>query len=47
MRLGGSILLVVEGLALSAVAWMASDGRFGLMLAPLILGLPWVWRRQT
>lgn len=47
MRLDLTILILVAGLALSAIVWGASDGRFGFLFLPLILGLPLVWRRRS
>jgi hypothetical protein len=47
VRLGMTLLILLAGLALSAAVWAFSDGRFGFLFLPLILGLPFVWRRRT
>ena len=40
------MLILLAGLAISAGVWAASDGRFAFLFLPVILGLPFVWRRR-
>lgn len=46
MRLPTTILILCAGLAISAAVWFATDGRAGLLLFPLVFGLPFLWRRK-
>lgn len=47
MRLPLTLAILAAGLALSLAVWVWTDGRFALLLLPLILGLPFVWRRRS
>lgn len=44
MRL--TLLILAAGLAISIAAWRLTDGRMLLVLLPLVLGLPLLWRRR-
>ena len=47
MRWGLTLILVVVGLAVSALVWMLSGGKLFLFLLPLLfLGLPFLGRRK-
>ena len=46
MRLSMTLLILLVGVAISAAVWWLSGGRFGFFFLPLILGLPFVWRRS-
>ncbi|HEY8572808.1 hypothetical protein [Phenylobacterium sp.] len=45
MRLPLNILIVLACVALSVVVWYASGGRAFVFFLPLLLGLPFVFRR--
>lgn len=47
MRLPLTLLILLVGVAISAAAWILSDGRFAFFFLPLVLGLPFLWRRRT
>ena len=46
MRLGVNLLIVLGALALSAVIYFASGGRFFVFLLPLLFG-PLLFRRRN
>jgi hypothetical protein len=46
MRLSTTLLVLAGGLALSGLVWWATGGRFAFFFLPLVLGLPFVWRRS-
>ncbi len=45
MRLSTSLLILVAGLALSALVWVATGGKFAFLFLPLMLPLMWRVRR--
>jgi hypothetical protein len=47
MRLPATLLILATGIGISALVWVASDGRVALFLLPLVFGLPFVWRRRS
>lgn len=46
MRLTTTLLILAAGVALSFAIWKVSGGTFAFFVLPLILGLPFVWRRR-
>jgi hypothetical protein len=44
MRLGGTILILLIGLAISAAVWALTGGRVALLFLPILFGLPLLWR---
>jgi hypothetical protein len=46
MRWTLSVAILLAGLAVSALVWWASGGRFALLLMPLIFALPLFGRRR-
>jgi hypothetical protein len=46
MRWPLSLAILLAGLAISALVWWASGGRFALLLLPLFFALPLLNRRR-
>lgn len=46
MRLSLSLAILAAGLALSALLWFATGGRVVVLILPLLLAAPLVWRRR-
>lgn len=47
MRLTLTLAILAAGVALSLAVWAWTGGRVALLFLPLILGLPFVWRRRS
>jgi hypothetical protein len=45
VRLSLSLLILLGGLALSAVLWFATGGRVFVLFLPLLFATPLLWRR--
>jgi len=45
MRLSTTILILLAGVAISVAVWFLTGGRVAFFFLPVILGLPFVWRR--
>lgn len=39
-------IFILATLALTAIVWVMSDGQAFVFILPLILGLPFLWRRR-
>jgi hypothetical protein len=44
MRIMVTLIVLALGLAVSAAAWMLSDGRIAMLFLPLLFGAPLLWR---
>lgn len=47
MRLSTTLLILFLGLAVSGAVWVLTGGRVAFLFLPLLLGLPFVWRRRA
>lgn len=47
MRGGVTLLIIAAAVALCAVVYLATGGRFFVFVLPLLFGLPFLWRRRS
>lgn len=47
MRIGVTLVILAAGLALSVAIWAVTGGRVAFLFLPLLLALPFVWRRRS